>query len=109
MGLNFNWTFGLGDIFTLLSGLSIAGAFLYRRGSGDSKLENAVTQAVAEITELKQDVKKMGEVLVQLAVQKTELNAMKDQISMVLKWYDELRRGTGWVQGHKGVDRQYPP
>jgi hypothetical protein len=29
-----------------------------------------------------------------------------------MKWYDELRRGKGWVQGHhrdiEGVDGEYP-
>lgn len=109
MGIDFHWTVGLSDIFTFISALVIAGAFLYRRGSGESKVEIAVTQAIAEIAELKQDVKRMGDVLVQLAVQKTELNAMKEQIVMMTKWYDELRRGTGWVQGPTGIDRQYPP
>lgn len=98
--LKFNWTFTVGDIITLCSALIIAGSFLFRSGVTLTRLQNAVTSALAEISELKGDVKQMGQVLTELAVQ-------KEQINMLMKWYDELRRGRGWVQGQKGIDREY--
>lgn len=99
-GIKFNWTLTVGDLITLSSALIIAGSFLFRSGVTLTRLQNAVTSALAEISELKGDIKQMGQILTELAVQ-------KEQINMIMKWYDELRRGRGWVQGQKGVDREY--
>ena len=90
MDLKFTWTITAGDITTLIGALCVAGAFLFRGGATLTKLQNAVARALEEIGELKTDVKQMGRVLTELAVQ-------KEQITMLTKWYDEIRNRVGWA------------
>lgn len=54
-------------------------------------LQNVImTRQADEISELKEETKKLGDVLKSLAVQDERINTLT-------KWYDELRRGEGFV------------
>lgn len=93
MNVSFDWGIKFGDLLTVGSALLVAAAFLFRKGGDYEKLRMAVTTALDQISELKTDIKQMGKVLTELAVQ-------KEQITMLTKWYDELRRGVGRISGH---------
>jgi hypothetical protein len=98
--IKFNWNIGIGDILTLCSALIVAGSLMFRGGQTLTKLQIAMENALAEIAELKKEVAQMGKVLTQLAVQ-------EERLSMLTRWYDELRRGQGFVRGTHGIDREY--
>lgn len=110
MGVNFNWEFGIGNVFTLISALVIAGAFLFRKGGDLQKLNMAVTAALNQIAELKTEVSKIGLILTQVAVQNERMDNLGQRLNMMDKRYDELRRGDGWVTGHRtSIDGEYNP
>lgn len=100
--MNFDWSFRFGDILTCIGGLAAAAAFLYRRGGSDVELKLAVAACLKEISEIKTELSEFGKAMTRLAVQETKIN-------LLMKWYDELRRGKGWVGGHAddGLDGKY--
>ena len=53
-----------------------------------------------ELRELKDQFKTFGETLTTVATQEVKIN-------LLMKWYDELRRGDGFVRGARGIDREY--
>lgn len=101
-GLAFEWTFRAGDILTFVGGVCVAAAFLYRRGGAETAMQMTLKSVTDELAEMKKEFKTFGATLTEVALQKM-------QIAMLMKWYDELRHGDGWVQGRGGIDREYPP
>jgi hypothetical protein len=101
MGLGFEWTIRAGDLLTFIGGVCVAAAFLYRRGGSDTELKLAVTACLKEVSEMKAELSEFGRAMTKLAVQETK-------IDLLMKWYDELRRGEGFVKGTRGIDREYP-
>lgn len=88
--MNFEWTFRAGDILTFVGGIGIAAAFLYRRGGSDVELKIAVAACLKEMSEIKSELAEFGKAMTKLAVQETK-------IDLLMKWYDELRRGKGII------------
>lgn len=88
--LSWDWSIRLGDIMTLGSALIVAGGVLYKRGSNDRRLEDAVTRALGEIAELRSELKKFSDTMSKIAVHEV-------QIVLLMKWYDELRHGVGLI------------
>lgn len=86
----FEWTFRAGDILTFIGGLSVAAAFLYRRGRDDAITAVTLQALTAELTELKTEFKEFGATLTQVAGQEIK-------IGLLMKWYDELRNGKGII------------
>jgi hypothetical protein len=101
MGLTFEWTVKLGDILTMAGAVMVAAAFLYNRGgkeAGDQMSLNALSK---EFKEMKTEFKTFSDTLQKIAVQETK-------IDLLMKWYDELRRGEGWLQERRAnVDGEY--
>lgn len=97
----FEWTFRAGDILTFLGGLVVAGAFLYRRGRDDATTTVTLRALTVEITELKTQFKTFGTTLTQVAGQEIKIN-------LLMKWYDELRHGRGFVRGEAGIEHEFP-
>lgn len=87
----FEWTFKFGDILTLVGALFVGAAFLYRRGGVDVKTSMILSALTDDMSEMKQDMKIF-------ATSITELAAQKIQINLLMKWYDELRRGVGKIE-----------
>ena len=110
MALTWDWTVRPGYVLTVLSALIVAAGLLYHRGRNDrgleasdevlsGKLETAILLSTKETSALKEKVddvqeemKKLGAIVAQLAVQETKIN-------LLMKWYDEIRRGVGLIKG----------
>lgn len=90
-GLNFEWTFRIGDILTFASGLVVAASLLYRRGGNDAGIKITLRALTEQLAEMKTEFKTFGEAMKEVAVQKM-------QIGLLMKWYDELRRGIGKIE-----------
>jgi hypothetical protein len=87
----FEWTFRGGDIFTLIGGISVAAAILYRRGGDDATVKITLKAMTDQLAEMKTELSEFGKAMTKLAVQETK-------IDLLMKWYDELRRGKGVIQ-----------
>jgi hypothetical protein len=101
MGLGFEWTVKFGDVLTVLSALFILAAFLHKRGGQEVGVQVTLEALTRELTEMKTEFKEFGDTLKKVAIQEVQIN-------LLMKWYDELRHGEGFVQGVRGVDREYP-
>ena len=109
MGLSFEWTVKLGDLLTLISAIVVVAAFLHRRGGHEADVHSTLKGNTEQLKEVKDELKEVrtefkeiGETLKKVAVQEV-------QIGLLMKWYDELRHGQGFVQnGVRGIDREYP-
>ena len=88
--LAFEWTFRAGDVLTFVGGVGVAAAFLYRRGGDDASLKAAMARCLDEISAMKTELAEFGKAMTKLAVQETK-------IDLLMKWYDELRRGKGMI------------
>jgi len=86
----FEWTFRAGDVLTFAGGIFVAAAFLYRRGGEDTRLRVMMEAFTKELAEMKIEFKTFGETLKKVAIQEM-------QIGLLMKWYDELRRGKGII------------
>lgn len=86
----FEWTFRAGDVLTFLGGVSIAAAFLYRRGGEDARTSIILKELTRDFGEMKTEFKAFSQTLAKVAVQEV-------QIGLLMKWYDELRNGIGIV------------
>lgn len=102
MGLTFEWTVKLGDILTMGGALMVAAAFLYNRGGKEAGDQMTLNALAKEFGEMKTEFKAFSETLSKIAVQETK-------IELLMKWYDELRHGDGFVQGPRraNIDGEY--
>jgi predicted CopG family antitoxin len=100
--MGFEWVFKPGDFFTLVSALIVAFAFMYRRGGKEANDSTTLKLLSKELAEMKTEFKTFSETLQKIAVQETK-------IELLMKWYDELRHGDGFIQGPRraNVDGQY--
>ena len=101
MGIGFEWTVKLGDVLTILGALGVIAAFLHKRGGQETGAQLTLEAMSRELTEMKTEFKEFSETLKQVAVQEVK-------IGLLMKWYDELRHGEGFVKGPRGIDREYP-
>lgn len=90
MGVAFEWTFRAGDFLTLIAGVLAAAAFLYRRARDDVTVELTLNAMAEELSEMKDEFRSFGDTLKKVAIQEM-------QIGLLMKWYDELRRGKGVI------------
>ena len=100
MGISFEWTVKLGDILTVLGALSVIAAFLHKRGGQETGTQLTLEGMSKDVTQMKTEFKEFSETLKQVAVQEVK-------IGLLMKWYDELRHGEGFVKGPRGIDREY--
>lgn len=101
MGVAFEWTVRAGDMLTLIGGIGVAAAFLYRRGGDDVTMKLTLTAMTGELSEIQSEIKKIGSILINQADQNRRIIHLEDDVR-------ELRHGRGFVQGPAGIDREYP-
>ena len=90
MGFGFELTIRAGDVLTFIGGIFVAAAFLYRRGGDDATIKVTLKTMMEEFSEMKSEFKGFSETLNKVAIQEM-------QIGLLMKWYDELRRGKGII------------
>lgn len=88
---NFEWTIRAGDVGTMITFLGASASFLYRRGGSDIAIKMTLKALTDQLSEMKTEFKSFGETIKEVSVQKT-------QIALLMKWYDELRRGVGKIE-----------
>lgn len=62
-----------------------------------------------QVDEMKRELEKLATIITVQAVQTARIDTLTQQLAQLEKRWDELRRGTGWVQRErKTVDGEYP-
>lgn len=89
--LSFEWTIKFGDVLTMCSAVIVAGAILYRKGQAEATHNAILSRLVDDFDEMKKEFKAFSSVLSEVALQKM-------QIELLMKWYDEFRRGVGLIK-----------
>lgn len=72
-------------------------AVLLRMG----KMMGAFETQKEEISTMKATLTKLSDVVTQVAVQKVEMAHTQEQVNTLFRWYDELRRGQGYIGDQK--------
>lgn len=91
-----DWNVRIGDLLVVAS---LAGTgIIYAFKSG--RFAESIANMQKEIVALKDALKVVGDVLTLVAVQKTEIKNIQEDIK-------ELKHGEGFVRGAKGIDREY--
>jgi hypothetical protein len=60
-----------------------------------------------EVRDMREELKKLAQVIIQQAVQTKEIENLREQLTMVQRTVEDLRRGNGFVRGRGGVDGEY--
>lgn len=61
-----------------------------------------------EVKQMKDELKKLAEVITQQAVQTARIDNLRDQVTFLQKTVEDLRRGAGWITKRSAVDGEYP-
>lgn len=100
MGIAFEWTLKFGDVLTLIGALVVAGSFLYRRGGTETGVQVTLQQLATEFANMQIEIKKISDVLINQADQNRRIIHLEEDVR-------DLRHGKGFVQGPRGIDREY--
>lgn len=73
------------------------GMLLYKGGRFVQRLDQTMTAQAADIKELKDETKKVTEVVTKIAVQDERLTSHDRRIQLMEDRWEELRRGEGFV------------
>jgi endonuclease IV len=68
----------------------------------------ATKEMKENIKAMKEELKKLTEVVTTQAVQATEIKNLTTQVTLIQRTVEDLRRGDGFVQGRRGIDREFP-
>lgn len=90
MGITFEWTVKIGDFLTLGAALIVAASFLYKRGGQETGTQFTLDAMSNQLDKMETEFKEFSDTLKKVAIQEM-------QIGLLMKWYDELRRGEGYV------------
>lgn len=87
----------LGSIITTLGFIVTIVAFIWSM-KGDARVLNVRLDNInKQMEEFRVDMKDMTKALADVAIQKKEIETLNNQITILTKWYDDLRRGEGWI------------
>lgn len=64
-------------------------------------LKNKITDITTDLVDMKQEIKKVGDVLIKMAVTDQRVTNLEQDVR-------ELRHGDGFVRGRYGIDKEYP-
>lgn len=64
-------------------------------------LKNRISEITTDLVDMKQEIKKVGEVLIQMAVTDQRVTNLEKDVR-------ELRHGDGFIRGIRGLDKEYP-
>lgn len=105
--IDFEWTIKLGDMLTVAGAAYVGSTLLYKRGGNEARAGQMVQGIAEEIEEMKGELKELAKVITALAVQDTKITNLGEQVIMIQRNVEDLRRGTGYVKGRTAIDGEY--
>lgn len=76
---------------------------IYKLGLAVGKFEKIGEQQASEITQLKEAVKGVGELITKLAVQTQRQDVFSERLNRIEKLLDDMRRGEGYILPLQGA------
>jgi hypothetical protein len=95
-----DYTISIGNIFEI--GSIIGGGFAVF-----FTLKNNVATLKEDVEAMQKEIKKLGEVLIDLARFDEKLSNLDRRVTVHDKKIDEIQHGDGFIRGPRGVDREY--
>lgn len=71
-------------------------------------LRNTVANIKTEVTGMQVEIKKLGDILVAQADMRGDMRVLENRVTATEQDIRELRHGKGFVQGPRGIEREYP-
>lgn len=90
-------TIEMGGIIVLALNFIAVGTAIFKLGSAVQKFESIGMQQAKEISELKQTVSKVGDIVTQIAVSNVRMDALTTRLDRHESRLDELAHGEGFV------------
>lgn len=93
-------------LFKLIEIVSIIGGgitVLLKVGRMAGSFETVAKQQATEILAIQGELKGLTSLVTQVAVQKSEIANVREDLSRVIGWYDELRHGVGLVIANRNA------
>lgn len=72
-------------------------------------LRNTVANIKMQVDGMQTEIKKLGEILIAQADIRGELRGLDKRVAAIEQDIRDLRKGKGFIQGERGVDREYGP
>src|SRR5579872_2832245 len=91
----------IGVIMTVLTSAS-------RIGRMSGTMEKSLDTQNGMIGELKNEISKLGDVLVKMAIQTTRVDSLSEQVTQLNRLVDDLRRGEGMILPFAGSIKRNP-
>lgn len=98
-----DWNIRFGDLLVVASMGGAGIVYAFRSG----RFAETVTSMQKEIKELKEITKAIAAVVTAQAVHTTRLDNQGERLNILDKRVEGLRRGHGFIRGHKGIDGEY--
>jgi len=95
-----DWTISIGSLIQIV--VILAGGFAVL-----VTLRNTVDGLKTDVSTIQEELRKMGDILTKMAVAETRLDNTDTRLSRVESDLRDLRRGVGFVRGHRGADGEY--
>lgn len=91
---------------TIQTALYLLGALaLFLRN--ESKQKTNTEHLSNEVKDMRDELKKLAEVITTQAVQTARIDSIADQFTLLHRTVEDLRRGNGFVKGRAGLDGEY--
>lgn len=71
-------------------------------------LKDGATNLKGDLKQMQAEIKKLGDILVNLADIRGEIRVLDTRVTAAEQDIREMRHGQGFVQGPRGVDREFP-
>ncbi|QOG20476.1 hypothetical protein [Bradyrhizobium sp. SEMIA] len=104
-----DYTITIGNIIEILSIVGGGVLVLMTLKTDVSALKSGARGLKADIAAMQAELKKLSDVLISLADIRGEIKVLDTRLTGAEQDIRELRHGDGFVQGRRGIDRQYPP
>lgn len=95
-----DWTISIGAILQVAS--IIIGGLLAL-----AALRASVSELQKDVSAMQIELKKMGDILTKMAVTESRLDNTDARLTIIERDVRDLRRGEGFIRGHRGIDGEY--
>ncbi len=100
--MNVDWSISVGSLIQVVAFLG-GGLFAF------AALKTSVGQLQRDVGGVQEEIKEMGKILTKMAVAETRLDNADRRLTNVESDLRDLRRGEGFIRGHRNsVEGEYP-
>lgn len=102
-----DYTITLGNIIEIGSIIVGGLAVIWTLKADVNSLKTGANAIKVDLLSMQSEIKKLGEILVNLADIRGEIRVLNTRVSMTEQDIRELKHGDGFVKGPRGIDREY--